>query len=175
MKFLFKSILFLVLFTGSFLVFLSKEKVYNLLEKELQEYEIIISNEKISENYFGIGLNEANISKNKKTQATIENINFTSYILFTKINAKNILLDKSFGSNYPRLIETFNLKHSISSFNALDIQIKGKFGLFLGKALLFDKKIVGELIPSKKAKIEYRNFLNEFKFEEGKYKYEFKY
>ncbi len=175
MKFLLKSIFIVLLFLTTFLIFLPKEGLYNLLETKLLEQNIIVSNEIREEKPFGLNINGSEIYYNGINTAFIKDIDFTTYFFYTDIEIDILRVSKDFRNIIPSKIKAINLKHSILSFNKIDIKVNGEFGKFEGKVLIFDRKIIGELEPSEIMKSKYRNILNQFKLVEGKYKYEFKF
>ncbi len=175
MKFIFKSILIVIVFLISLLIFLPKENLYNLAEKELQRQNIIISNELRKEKSFGLDINGAEVYYDGIYTAFVKEINLTSFLFYTSINLDSIRISKDFENMLPSKIKNIKLIHSLSTFNKVLIRANGEFGEFKGEVLLFERKIIGELKPSNIMKTKYRNLLRQFRLEEGKYRYEFKF
>ena len=172
MKFLVELISFVLVFFISLLIFMPKVEAYNLLEKNLEKRNIVVSNETRKEKAFGLDLESLEIYYDRLDTAFINKVDFTTYLLFSNIDITNIRVSKAFENIMPLQIDIINIKHSILGFSKLDINANGDFGEFKGELKIFDKKIVGELTPSSKMKSKYRKLLRDFKFVDGKYKYE---
>ena len=96
----------------------------------------------------------------------------------SQIEIKNEIIIITLGASISfndEKIEKLELSHSLLSFNSIKIDSSGEFGEFKGSYSIFDKKFLGELIPSKIMKSKYRNVLNQFKLKDGKYYYEYKF
>ncbi|WP_072682460.1 hypothetical protein [Arcobacter sp. LA11] len=174
MKFIFKTILLISVFFISLLIFLPKESLYNLLEKELYKHNIIISEEVRNEELFSLNINSSEVYYDGINTALIQNANISTYLIFSKVNIEKIRVSNSLKNFLPSKIERLELSHSIINFNSIKINSIGDFGEFKGSYSLFDKKVLGELIPSTLMKTKYRNILNQFKLKDGKYYYEYK-
>lgn len=175
MKFIFKSILIVIVFLVSLLIFSPKESLYNLAEKELQRQNIIISNELRKEKSFGLNINGAEVYYDGIYTVFVKEVDFTSFLFYTSVNLDTIRISKDFENMLPSKIKSIKLIHSLSTFNKVLIRANGEFGEFKGEVLLFERKIIGELKPSNIMKTKYRNLLRQFRLEEGKYRYEFKF
>ncbi len=173
MTFLIKSILLVIVFFMALIVFMPKLNMYNLLEKNIAKENIIISGETKKEKVFGLTLNGLELYYDSLYTSFIKRVDFTTFLLYSNINIKDIRVSKDFEKIVPSNIKEIDIKHSVLKFNILNIKAHGDFGDFKGELHIFDKKIVGELIPSKTMKFQYRKLLREFKFKDGKYKYEF--
>jgi hypothetical protein len=96
-----------------------------------------------------------------------------TFLLSSQIDIKDLKVSDSFKNMLPSKINSIKISHSILSFDKVAISSSGEFGEFNGKYLIFENKIIGELIPSKIMKSRYKSILREFKLKEGKYTYEF--
>ena len=174
MKFIFKTIILIAVFFISILIFLPKENLYNLFEKELYKHNIIVSGEIRNEKLFSLNINSSEVYYDGINTAFIDDIDISTFIVFSKINIKKIRVSKSFKNFLPSKIDNLEISHSIIDFNSIKIDSSGEFGEFKGSYSIFDKKFLGELIPSKIMKLKYRNILNQFRLKDGKYYYEYK-
>ncbi len=173
MKFIFKIILYIVIFFTAVLIFLPKEGFYNLLEKELAKQNIIISNEIRDEKLFSLEIKNMNIFYDGINGATVKSIKIKTFLLSSKIDIKDLKISDSFKNILPTKINNIKISHSVLSFDKVDIVSSGDFGEFIGKYLIFENKIIGELIPSNIMKSRYKSILRELKIKDGKYTYEF--
>lgn len=175
MKFLIKSILIVVVFISSLIYFFPKENLYNLLEQELTQKNIVISNEIKKEHFFGLEIKGADIYFDGINIAFVKDIDFNTFVLFTNINLDTIKIPSEFKNKILSNIEQIKVQHSVFQFSKASVLAIGEFGEFKGEILFFDRKIVGELFPSEVAKLKYRKLLRKFQVIEGKYKYEYKF
>ncbi len=172
MKFLFKSLVFFLLFFVSLILFFPKNQMFNLVEQKLQTKDIIVSDELRNSKFFSFEIKGANIYFQNILTANVKDINITSFIFFSKIEAKQILISKSFEQFLPNKIDEVVLSYSVSNYNNVLIDAKGEFGIFSGNIDVFSNVLKGELKPSSLMKSKYKNLLSQFKLENGKYKYE---
>ena len=175
MKLLLKLFLYLAVFFIAILVFLPKEKLYNLAEEKLALQNIIISNEQRIKKAFSLDLKNMEVYYDGIDAALVNNLNITSYLCLSKIKIKDIRISNSFKNIFPNKIENLELKHSVLDFNKVNIFSKGDYGEIEGKFLIFENKIIAELKPSNIMKSKYRNILKQFKLKEGRYYYEYKF
>ncbi len=175
MKFIFKSLLIIIIFSISLVYFSPKKNLYYLAEKESQKKNILISNEIVKESFLGLRIQGAEIYFDGLNIAFIKNIDFTSLLFFTNIEAKDLRVSNNFKNIVPTKIEYLKLNHSLLNFNKVKVIAKGDFGKFIGEILIFDKKIIGDLKPSNIMKSKYKNILRQFRLVEGEYKYEYKF
>ncbi|PLY08330.1 MAG: hypothetical protein C0625_01725 [Arcobacter sp.] len=174
MKFIIKTILLISIFFVSLLIFLPKENLYNLFEKELFKHNIVISEETRNEKLFSLNINSSEVYYEGINTAFIEDIDIKTFLIFSEVNVKKISVSQSFKNFLPSKIEKLKISHSLIDFASIKIDSSGDFGEFKGTYSIFDKNISGELVPSKIMKSKYSNILNQFKVKEGKYYYEYK-
>ena len=90
MKKILKLFLYLFTFMVFFILFLPKESFYNLLEKELEKSQIIVSNETKKEKLFSFSVLNADIFYQGINMAKVDDITFAYSILdVNKINIKS--------------------------------------------------------------------------------------
>lgn len=90
MKKILKLFLYLFTFIVFFILFLPKESFYNLLEKELEKSQIIVSNETRKEKLFSFSVLNADIFYQGINMVKVDDITFEHSILdVNKINIKS--------------------------------------------------------------------------------------
>lgn len=90
MKKILKLFLYLLTFMVFFILFLPKESFYNLLEKELEKSQIIVSNETRKEKLFSFSVLNADIFYQGINMAKVDDITFAHSIFdVNKINIKS--------------------------------------------------------------------------------------
>lgn len=95
MKKILKLFLYLFVFIVFFILFLPKESFYNLLEKELEKSQIIVSNETKKEKLFSFSVLNADIFYQGINMAKVDDITFAYSIL--DVNKINIKSNGTFG------------------------------------------------------------------------------
>lgn len=175
MKIIFKFSIYFVFFIFCILYFLPKESLYFKFEEYLKTKEVIISDEKIKEIFFGIRLENGKLFFNKINRAKIESIDLQTYLFFTKIIINNIVLDKSLSIYTPLKIDEIIIKNSILKFNKIHIKGIGEFGILNGEIDYINRilKIVLEPSTEMKTKMFILNQMQ--KGENEKYTYEYKF
>lgn len=167
--------IYVTLFLIAFMVFLPKESLYNLLEKELEKKQIVISDEKRDEKIFALDVSNANIYFERINIGKFDELSISSYLFFTKIDLNNVSFLDTFSSFIPSPITNISLKHSIFNFNKVDISSDGAFGKLSGEFNIFTNSVRLELIPSKTMKDSYSKLLKSMKYENERYIYEYKF
>lgn len=174
MKTLLKLFVFISLFFITSIYFLPKEGLYNLFEEKLSKQNIVISDELREEKIFSLDLNHMNIYYDGIDSALVKSTTISTYLFLSKVKIRDIKVSDSFKNMIPSKIKNIKLVHSFLDFTKVSISLNGDFGEFIGKYLILDNKVVGELKPSKIMKSKYRNILRQFKLKEGRYYYEYK-
>lgn len=175
MKKIFKLFLYIFVFLAFFLYFLPKESFYNLLEKELEKNQIIVSNEIKDDKAFSLIVSNADIFYQGINGAKIDEMRFETYLFYTNIRLKNINILESLSSFVPTPIDEVVIRHSIFNFYKIKIESKGIFGELTGDINLFTKELKLELNASDKMKTSYSKLLKNMKFENERYFYEYKF
>lgn len=175
MKKIFKLFLYTFVFLAFFLYFLPKESFYNLLEKELEKNQIIVSNEIKDDKAFSLIVSNADIFYQGINGAKIDEMRFETYLFYTNIRLKNINILESLSSFVPTPIDEVVISHSIFNFYKIEIESKGIFGELTGDINLFTKELKLELNASDKMKTSYSKLLKNMKLENERYFYEYKF
>ena len=175
MKKIFKLFLYIVVFFAFFLYFLPKESFYNLLEKELEKNQTVISNEIKDDKTFSFVVSNADIFYQGISGAKIDEMRFETYLFCTNISLKNINILESLSAFAPTPIDEVVISHSIFDFYKIKIKSNGIFGELTGNMNLFTKELKIELNPSTQMKTSYSKLLKNMRFENERYFYEYKF
>ncbi|MDN5124515.1 hypothetical protein PJV93_11410 [Aliarcobacter butzleri] len=96
------------------LIFLiPKESFYNLFEKELEKYNIVVSNE-IREEKLDFTILNAEVFYQGIKVAKIDSLNFKSLLFYSKLNVENIYLEDKLKDFIPNYIEKISFKSYLS-------------------------------------------------------------
>ncbi|MDD2888431.1 MAG: hypothetical protein PHY66_11545 [Aliarcobacter sp.] len=175
MKKILKLFLYLFVFIVFFIIFLPKESFYNLLEKELEKNQIVVSNETKKENPFSFSVMNADIFYQGINMAKVDEITFKTYLLQTKVTIKNINFLDTLSSFAPTPINEIVLKYSILDVNKINIKSNGTFGELSGDINILKREVRIELNASSLMKSSYSKLLKYMKFENERYVYEYKF
>ncbi len=175
MKRILKIILYIFTFIFALFLFLPKESLYNLLEKQLEKNSIIISNEKRDEKLFGLDILNGDIYYENINVANVKKISLETFLIYSELKIDDVKLLKSLESLAPSPIDEIVVKHSLLSFNKIEINAKGLFGELIGNIDILKRVLTLELAASSNMKNSYSNILKNMKLNEGKYYYEYKF
>jgi len=175
MKFIFKLFTYLFVFILALLVFFPKQSVYNLIEQELAKNKVIISGEKRDEKLFALDIKDSDIYYEGINVANVNKTSFESYLVYTKLEIKDIRLLDSFKSMVPSPISNIKVEYSILDFKNAKIKANGLFGKLNGNIDILNSVITLELEASSKMKSSYSKILRQMRLKEGKYLYEYRY
>lgn len=174
MKKLRSFLIYFLLLIVSIIIFLPKESLYFLLEKEMKKYEIIISGEKVSDKPFTLSISDGDLFYKQIESANFKNVSISSFIIYNKISVEDIKISSTFADILPTEIEKIQIIYSI--FDPLNIKAdsSGDFGVAYATASILDRKVTLHLEPSKILTSRYAKLLNMMKKDEtGGYIYEY--
>lgn len=173
-KLILKPLIYILFFIFTLFILLPKENIYYLIEKQLINYNIILSDEKIKENSFGLNIINSQLYSNNIHMANINDIEFLSYIFYTHFTIDKIKINDSFKAFVPLVFTDVDIVYSI--LDPLNVQIKAKsqIGNISGAFNIFEKKLLLNLMPKKNISSTYSSMLRKFRTKEGSYKYEYK-
>jgi len=175
MKKILKLFLYLFAFIVFFIIFLPKESFYNLLEKELEKSQIIVSNETKKEKLFSFSVINADIFYQGINMAKVDDVTFKTYLFQTKVIFKNINFLDTLSSFAPTPINEVIFEHSILDVNKINIKSSGTFGEVSGNINILKREIRIELNASTLMKNSYTNLLRYMKLENERYVYVYKF
>ena len=122
-------------------LFAPKHELYYFLEKKLKEKNIIISNETITDTWYGIKLTDADIYANGVKMAKVAELNFNFFFLYNTLTVKEIKIDKAFQTMAPKEVHDLNAKYSIINPLKITLTGDGSFGTLDGAVTLHKKKV----------------------------------
>ena len=163
---------YILFITLAFIVFIPKSSVYYFAEKNLKEFGVINSKEKINENLFSLELENSSISAKGIEVAEIENSHFTLLLIYNTLEFTNIKLSSLVNIFLPPKIHRARISYSI--FNPLFVKAEGngEFGDATAAFSLLDRELKVLLKPSKVMLKSHRASLRQFKKnKEGEYVY----
>jgi hypothetical protein len=122
-------------------LFAPKVELYYLLEKALKEKNIIISNETITDTWYGFKIENAELYIAGAKIAIISELNFNFFFFYNTLEVNEIKMDKSLSNMAPKLIKNINATYSILDPLHITINGEGSFGELNGVITLIEKKI----------------------------------
>lgn len=122
-------------------LFAPKVELYYLLEKRLKENKIVISNETISDTWYGIKIENAQLYVDSAKIADIEELNFNFFFLYNTLKIANIKTDSSLSRLAPKEINRVNAVYSILEPLKIKLNGEGSVGVFKGTVELLKKRI----------------------------------
>lgn len=175
MMFIFRWILYVILFIYSLWFFLPKEYIYFKGEEFLQKQNIVINEEEIKDENLGLDFKGLEVYFDSLKLVNIDNLNINSKLYRSNIRLINLEFDESLKDMVQGGISKLNIEHSI--FNPMFVTLNGKssLGEIEGKIDLVNRTILVELILNNNGKKQIRNLGKFFKLKDGRYLYENKY
>ena len=122
-------------------LFAPKIELYYLLEKSLKEKDILISNETITDTWYGLKIENADLHVAGAKVANISELNFNFFLFYNTLTINEIKMDKSLSNIAPKEINKLDSVYSV--LNPLNITLdgSGSFGVLDGTVALVDRKI----------------------------------
>ena len=122
-------------------LFAPKVELYYLLEKSLKERDILISNETITDTWYGLKIENADLHVAGAKVANISELNFNFFLFYNTLTINEIKMDKSLSNIAPKEINKLDSVYSV--LNPLNITLDGvgSFGVLDGTVALVDRKI----------------------------------
>ena len=122
-------------------LFAPKHELYYLLEKKLKENEIVLSNETITDTWFGLNIKDADLYVKGVKMANTANLQLNVFFFYNTLNVENINMDESLHAMAPKAIDELKIKYSV--INPLNVTIDGlgSFGTATGSVALKEKQL----------------------------------
>jgi len=135
--------IFIALFIAWFglLLFMPKQEIYYMLEKELEKKEIKINEKSMEEGLFSLTLKQASVYVKGIPIATIEELRFFTMLFYTKVELETLLLDDSLKAMAPQQTDKATLSHSLITPLSASIHAEGSFGGIEGNIDLKERKL----------------------------------
>lgn len=182
MKTLLKYITYFLSFFILLLIFLPKENLYYFVVQKLQKENIELLAKNTKENITSLNIANLKIKYNKVEIAKMSNTNFNSFLFFSQVDIKDIVIDSSMNKFIPSNINNIVLTHSIIDPTKIEISSKFLLGSCIGFVDLANRVIKLDLIVSSRFKNKYKYIVKQLKFKnnikntkEQRYSYEYKF
>jgi hypothetical protein len=138
-----------------------KQELYFLLEKELEKSDIIISNERFVDTWYGIEISDADIYVKGIKLAKASSLKLSVFLLYNRLTVENIETEVD-----PKSIDTLSMVFNIIKPYKIAIKSSGSFGVIEGGVYLMKKKLLLRVKERKNIKA-FEKFLS--KDEKGDY------
>jgi len=139
-------------------LFAPKQELYYLLEQSLKEKNIIISNEKFTDTWFGLKINNADVYLSGAKIAKVEELKFNFFFFYNKLSISNVTIDKSLENIAPKSVDNLTATYSVLSPLKIKLEGDGSVGSLDGEISLIERK-VEILFPTPKEIQSIKKFL----------------
>jgi hypothetical protein len=159
-------------FIFALMLFIPKASLYFFFEKELKNYEVVISKEQLKENLLSLDIHNLELSAKGIDTALIKDASVTLLGISNSVDLEKIKLSSLVEAYLPSKIEHLEINYTL--FNPLNITAaaQGEFGEARASFNITSRALRVVLKPSKKMLSRYRNSLRKFKkSKEGEYIY----
>jgi len=174
-KFL-KFVLLMIVFFAFLIIFSPKEKLFNFALLNLQKEKITLNSYTFKDKLFTFNIKNSNLIYDSIETAKINNINFSTYILYNSLDIKNININDSFSQFVPSKIKNLKIVYSILNPLYVDINLHSKEFKVDGYFDILKQKVFLKFNMSKIFKKKYSKLLRELKYniKTKDYTYEYK-
>ena len=114
-----------------------KQELYFLLEKELKKSDIIISNEKFVDRWYGLEINDADIYVKGIKIAKAESLKLDLFFLYNKLTVERIKTEVD-----PKSIDNISVIFNVIKPYKVAIKSSGSFGTIEGGIYFMQKKLI---------------------------------
>jgi len=171
-KKLLKFLSFTLFFLFALIVFIPKESIYYFGEKQMQAFDIVISNEKLTENVLSLDIENLNVSAKGVESAIIGKADITLLLFYNSLRFEKIKLSSVVEAYAPSNIEHIELTYSILNPLHVLVNAKGDFGEAHASVNLLERALHILMKPSKIMSSHYKKTLHFFKkSKNGEYVY----
>ncbi len=136
-----KAMLALLVVLFSIALFAPKRELYYLLESKLLQYDIVIHNETIEEEIFGLKLKHPELYFGGIKVAQIEEISLFSLLISSRLKANGLTIDESLHKWLPEKINHAILDYTLLHPKRIILSLEGSFGAADGYIAL-DQRVV---------------------------------
>jgi hypothetical protein len=170
-----KPLLYIIVSIYLIFIFISKDRLYYLLEQKLQSKDITISNKHNSNNIFGINLNAGKIYYKDVNIANFDKINFFTLLLYNEIEIDSLSGNGIVANFFPGKISYASIKYNILSPNKISIKANGEFGTANGNFDILSNQISIYIDANKTVENKYKLIFSKMKNIKGVLTYEQKF
>lgn len=126
-------------------LFAPKIELYYLLEKSLKKNNIILSNETVTDTWYGLNISNADlyIELNGDTMkvANAVELNLNFFFLYNTLTINQVTMDKALSKLAPKSINNLNARYSILNPLKVELDGDGSFGVLDGEVRLIERKV----------------------------------
>ncbi len=122
-------------------LFAPKVELYYLLEKSLKKNDIIISNERVIDTWYGLKIENAQLYIAGAKVANISLLNFNFFFFYNSLKVDEIKMDSTLSTIAPKEIRYIEANYSIINPLEITLQGEGSFGIIDGKVSLLERKV----------------------------------
>jgi len=159
-------------FIVALMAFFPKENIYFLLEKELKNFDVVISKEHVDSSLLSLNLQNLEITTKGIESALIDEASVTLLVFSNSIKLGNIKLSSLVEAYLPSRIDELEVTYTVFDPLHLNAVGMGAFGEAEASFNISSRELEVILKPSKKMLSKYRNSLRRFKkSENGEYVY----
>lgn len=163
---------FSLFFLFALVAFMPKESFYFLLEKELQKFEVVISNEQVKEHLLSLELTNLEITLKEIDTAKVKSANITLLAFYNSVRFSDIELSSLVEAYVPPHIEDVELHYTLLNPLEVTAEIVGDFGEASVAFSLLERELKAVVNPSKLMQSKYKKSMRRFKKDEnGEYIY----
>ncbi len=167
-----KKIGWIFLFLYLVIIFLPKENLFYLGEKELSKYNIILNNEKLSDFLGVFSAKDMDVYYDGLNVGNIKDVNVLCAILYNQISINSANFNDNLRQFLPQEIKKISIKASALFPVRLFLDGDGDFGQISGYVDLYNKKIKLTLHPQENFVSKYPAIAQQFKKDKDEYIYE---
>lgn len=171
-KKLLKFFAYALFFFGALGLFMPKSNLYYFVEKNLKTFNVVISDEVVTEKPFSLEVTNLNVRAQGVESAKVEQMNITLFLLYNRVSLEGIELSSLVENYLPSKIDSLELVYSLVNPFYLEGQGSGDFGEATFSFSLKTRELTLRLQPSKKMLSRYKSSMRLFKkSENGEYLY----
>ncbi len=171
-KKLMKFFAYSLFFMGALAVFIPKSSVYYFLEKNMKQFEVVISNETLHATALSLNIQNLEVSTKGIDTALIDEADITLLLFYNKLHFTNIKLSSIVEAYLPSKISNLDISYTIFNPLVVNLKAKGGFGVAKGTLNIMQRALNISVEPSKIMLRRYKRSMRMLKkSENGEYIY----
>jgi len=167
-----KLFIYFIFFILALIVFMPKSSLYFFGEKNLKQFSVIVSDEKIKEGLFSLSLSDITIYAKGVDSAKVKKVDATLMLIYNSIDITDIEISSVAAPYLPTKIKNVDISYTIFNPLVVNAVSNGEFGEAKAKFDIIKRELKVYLKPSKKMLRKYTRSLRYFKKDtKGEYVY----
>lgn len=122
-------------------LFAPKVELYYLLEKSLEEKQVIITNETVTDTWYGLKITDADVYVQGAKVANAAELNLNFFFLYTSLKLNEVNMVNSLANMAPKQLNNLTAIHSVMDPLKVTINGEGSFGTLDGTVHLLERKV----------------------------------